>query len=112
MSDLGIGILRLFPPQVNCLLAVTVEPGNGRALLSINMKDGPPQESILVILVTSPMVLSLWTGDFFDTKHKVVLGGSWATLPRVAGRRTFTNWYQAGYGYAWAGARVVKDLLN
>ena len=51
-------------------------------------------------------------GDFFDTKHKVMLGGSWATLPRVAGRRTFRNWYQAGYGYAWAGARVVKDLLN
>ena len=51
-------------------------------------------------------------GDFFDTKHKVVLGGSWATLPRLASRRTFRNWYQSGYGYIWAGGRVVKDLVN
>jgi L-histidine Nalpha-methyltransferase / hercynylcysteine S-oxide synthase len=51
-------------------------------------------------------------GDFFDTKHNVVLGGSWATLPRLAGRRTFRNWYQCGYGYVWAGGRVVKDLVN
>lgn len=26
--------------------------------------------------------------DFFDTKHNIVLGGSWATHPRVAGRKT------------------------
>ena len=26
--------------------------------------------------------------DFFDGKHNVVLGGSWATLPRIAGRKT------------------------
>ena len=53
----------------------------------------------------------LTIGDFFDSKHKVVLGGSWATLPRIAGRRTFRNWYQDGYGFAWAGARVVKDVV-
>lgn len=28
------------------------------------------------------------TADFFDGKHNVVLGGSWATLPRIAGRTT------------------------
>ena len=26
--------------------------------------------------------------DFFDGKHNIVLGGSWATHPRVAGRKT------------------------
>lgn len=26
--------------------------------------------------------------DFFDGKHKIVLGGSWATVPRLAGRRS------------------------
>jgi formylglycine-generating enzyme required for sulfatase activity len=29
-----------------------------------------------------------YTADFFDGKHNVVLGGSWATHPRVAGRRS------------------------
>lgn len=26
--------------------------------------------------------------DFFDGKHNVVLGGSWATHPRIAGRKS------------------------
>jgi formylglycine-generating enzyme required for sulfatase activity len=26
--------------------------------------------------------------DFFDGKHNIILGGSWATLPRIAGRTT------------------------
>jgi hypothetical protein len=26
--------------------------------------------------------------------HDVVLGGSWATIPRIAGRKTVRNWYQ------------------
>lgn len=26
--------------------------------------------------------------DFFDGKHNIVLGGSWATHPRIAGRTT------------------------
>ncbi|KAE8385965.1 Aldehyde/histidinol dehydrogenase [Aspergillus alliaceus] len=30
-----------------------------------------------------------YTSDFFDGKHNVILGGSWATHPRVAGRTTF-----------------------
>lgn len=28
------------------------------------------------------------TADFFDEKHNVVLGGSWATHPRIAGRKS------------------------
>ncbi|KAI5926159.1 C-type lectin protein [Camillea tinctor] len=50
-----------------------------------------------------------YTADFFDGKHNIVLGGSWATLPRVAGRKTFVNWYQRNYPYPWAGARLVRD---
>lgn len=29
-----------------------------------------------------------FTADFFDGKHNIVLGGSWATHPRIAGRKT------------------------
>ncbi|EKD20037.1 uncharacterized protein L3040_002286 [Drepanopeziza brunnea f. sp. 'multigermtubi'] len=51
-----------------------------------------------------------YTADFFDGKHNIVLGGSWATHPRIAGRKTFINWYQRNYPYAWAGARLVRDV--
>ncbi|KAH6631559.1 C-type lectin protein [Chaetomium tenue] len=51
-----------------------------------------------------------YTADFFDDKHNIVLGGSWATHPRIAGRRTFVNWYQRNYPYAWVGARLVRDV--
>ncbi|KAI1196192.1 DUF323 domain protein [Nemania serpens] len=57
-----------------------------------------------------PMALyPLYTADFFDDKHNIVLGGSWATHPRIAGRKSFVNWYQRNYPYAWAGARLVRD---
>ena len=29
-----------------------------------------------------------YTADFFDGKHNIVLGASWATHPRLAGRKT------------------------
>ncbi|KAF9268739.1 hypothetical protein L218DRAFT_970017 [Marasmius fiardii PR-910] len=54
----------------------------------------------------------LFTGysmDFFDTKHHVVLGASYATIPRL-GRRTVRNFYQHNYPYPWVSARVVYDL--
>ncbi|EMD69895.1 hypothetical protein COCSADRAFT_32544 [Bipolaris sorokiniana ND90Pr] len=51
-----------------------------------------------------------YTADFFDGKHNITLGGSWATHPRIAGRKTFVNWYQRNYPYVWAGARIVTDL--
>ncbi|KAJ5433330.1 Ergothioneine biosynthesis protein 1 [Penicillium daleae] len=50
-----------------------------------------------------------YTSDFFDGKHNIIQGGSWATMPRIAGRTTFVNWYQHNYLYAWAGARLVRD---
>ncbi|KAL2267430.1 hypothetical protein VTJ83DRAFT_4707 [Remersonia thermophila] len=51
-----------------------------------------------------------YTADFFDEKHNIVLGGSWATHPRIAGRKSFVNWYQRNYPYAWIGARLVRDV--
>ncbi|KAI0548789.1 DUF323 domain protein [Xylaria curta] len=57
-----------------------------------------------------PMALyPLYTADFFDEKHNIVLGGSWATHPRIAGRKSFVNWYQRNYPYPWVGARLVRD---
>ncbi|KAF8893888.1 C-type lectin protein [Infundibulicybe gibba] len=56
---------------------------------------------------------NLFTGysvDFFDTKHQVVLGASYATIPRLAGRRTVRNFYQHNYPYPWVGGRVIYDL--
>jgi len=49
-----------------------------------------------------------YSKDFFDHKHVVILGGSWATHPRVAGRRTFRNWYQRGYPYVFCGFRMCE----
>ena len=50
-----------------------------------------------------------YSTDFFDDKHHVALGGSYATIPRLAGRRTVRNFYQHNYLYPWVGARVVYD---
>lgn len=50
-----------------------------------------------------------YSTDFFDEKHHVSLGGSYATMPRLAGRRTVRNFYQHNYPYPWLGARVVYD---
>ncbi|KAK9475867.1 hypothetical protein V1514DRAFT_338698 [Lipomyces japonicus] len=51
-----------------------------------------------------------YTADFFDGKHNVVLGGSWATHPRIAGRKSFRNWYQRKYKYAFIGGRLVRNV--
>lgn len=51
-----------------------------------------------------------YSSDFFDNKHYVVLGGSYATVPQIAARKSFRNWYQSNYRYAWAGGRVVYDV--
>ncbi|KAF9439307.1 hypothetical protein BGZ76_003837 [Entomortierella beljakovae] len=48
-----------------------------------------------------------YSTDFFDEKHMVVLGASWATHPRIAERRSFRNWYQANYPFVFAGFRLV-----
>ena len=37
---------------------------------------------------TSLIRVGRFVGDFFDGKHNIVLGGSWATHPRIAGRHS------------------------
>ncbi len=39
-----------------------------------------------------------YSADFFDGKHFVVKGASWATAAELT-RRSFRNWYQAHYPY-------------
>ncbi|EIW71173.1 hypothetical protein TREMEDRAFT_42626 [Tremella mesenterica DSM 1558] len=51
-----------------------------------------------------------YSADFFDGKHFVVLGASYTTIPQIASRKSFTNWYQAIYRYSFVGARVAYDL--
>lgn len=50
-----------------------------------------------------------YSGDFFDGKHMVMLGGSWATHPRIAMRNSFRNWYQKKYEYMFSCFRLVVD---
>jgi len=50
-----------------------------------------------------------YSADFFDGKHHISLGASYATIPRLADRRTVRNFYQHNYPYPWIGARVVYD---
>ena len=47
-----------------------------------------------------------YSSDFFDGRHFVVFGGSWATH-RSFLRRSFRNWYQHHYPYVWATFRTV-----
>ncbi|EMD39793.1 hypothetical protein CERSUDRAFT_112059, partial [Gelatoporia subvermispora B] len=51
-----------------------------------------------------------YSTDFFDGQHQVVIGGSYATIPRLADRRTVRNYYQHNYPYAWVGARVAYNV--
>lgn len=51
-----------------------------------------------------------YSSDFFDGKHQVVLGASYATIPRLSERRTVRNFYQHNYPYPWVGARIVYDI--
>ncbi|KAI9001906.1 hypothetical protein BC832DRAFT_601763 [Gaertneriomyces semiglobifer] len=51
-----------------------------------------------------------YSSDFFDGKHNIVLGGSWATVPRLSERESLVNWYQRGYPYVFAGFRLARDI--
>ncbi len=48
-----------------------------------------------------------YSADFFDGKHYVMKGGSWATAAEMT-RRSFRNWYQAHYPYVFAKFRCVR----
>jgi ergothioneine biosynthesis protein EgtB len=49
-----------------------------------------------------------YSRDFFDGKHFVVKGASWATAAELL-RPSFRNWYQAHYPYVFAKFRCVSD---
>jgi len=49
-----------------------------------------------------------YSTDFYDGQHYVVAGASWATARGLA-RRSFRNWYQPHYPYAFAGLRLARD---
>ncbi|CUA75117.1 Meiotically up-regulated gene 158 protein [Schizosaccharomyces pombe 972h-] [Rhizoctonia solani] len=51
-----------------------------------------------------------YSSDFHDQKHHIVLGGSFATVPRLAMRRSVVNFYQHNYPYAWIGGRICFDV--
>lgn len=47
-----------------------------------------------------------YSADFFDGRHHVLLGASWATDRRLV-RRSFRNWYQPHYPYPFTKFRCV-----
>jgi ergothioneine biosynthesis protein EgtB len=49
-----------------------------------------------------------YSADFFDGKHYVLKGGSWATANELV-RPSFRNWFQAHYPYVFAKFRCVID---
>jgi ergothioneine biosynthesis protein EgtB len=49
-----------------------------------------------------------YSTDFFDGKHFVLKGASWATARELA-RPSFRNWYQAHYPYVFSKFRCVYD---
>jgi ergothioneine biosynthesis protein EgtB len=49
-----------------------------------------------------------YSADFFDGKHYVLKGGSWATAASLI-RPSFRNWFQAHYPYVFAKFRCVTD---
>lgn len=50
-----------------------------------------------------------YSSDFFDGKHFVLKGASWAT-PKELLRKSFRNWYQAHYPYVFAKFRCVSKV--
>jgi ergothioneine biosynthesis protein EgtB len=49
-----------------------------------------------------------YSADFFDGKHYVLKGASWATAGDLV-RPSFRNWYQAHYPYVFAKFRLVNS---
>ncbi|SCN69836.1 uncharacterized protein FFE2_01783 [Fusarium fujikuroi] len=49
-----------------------------------------------------------YSADFMDEKHLAVVGGSWALHPRIAGRKSFLNWWQKKYLWPWVTFRLTE----
>jgi ergothioneine biosynthesis protein EgtB len=50
-----------------------------------------------------------YSADFYDGKHYVLKGASWATAVELT-RQSFRNWYQAHYPYVFAKFRCIRAL--
>jgi len=50
-----------------------------------------------------------YSADFFDDRHFVLLGGSWATDEALL-RPSFRNWFQPHYPYVFAKFRCARSL--
>jgi ergothioneine biosynthesis protein EgtB len=50
-----------------------------------------------------------YSADFFDGRHFVMLGGSWATDEALI-RPSFRNWFQPHYPYVFSKFRCVRPL--
>jgi len=48
-----------------------------------------------------------YSADFFDGRHFVLLGASWATDVRLV-RRSFRNWFQPHYPYVFSKFRLIR----
>ena len=49
-----------------------------------------------------------YSADFFDDKHTVVFGGSWASGAALL-RRSFRNWFQTRYPFPFTKFRRCWD---
>jgi ergothioneine biosynthesis protein EgtB len=49
-----------------------------------------------------------YSADFFDGRHHVMLGGSWATDRRLL-RASFRNWFQPHYPWVFSAFRCARD---
>ena len=49
-----------------------------------------------------------YSADFFDDRHFVLKGASWATSDGLV-RRSFRNWFQPHYPHVFAQFRLVSD---
>jgi formylglycine-generating enzyme required for sulfatase activity len=49
-----------------------------------------------------------YSADFFDGRHYVLRGASWATDATLI-RRSFRNWFQPHYPYVFAKFRCISD---
>jgi len=52
-----------------------------------------------------------YSADFFDGRHYVLRGGSWATDDRLV-RSSFRNWFQPHYPYVFAQFRCVRSAAS
>ena len=50
-----------------------------------------------------------YSNDFMEGKHFISIGSSWCTTPRIAMRRSYRNWYQKGYMFAFATFRCCSN---